>query len=73
MNKKLNRTDNLIAAAAGNLAPDFHQFLLDNDRFMETLHELTSSYVETLEVFTEETVSDVAVELVMRVCVRLDD
>ena len=70
---KLNKHDRLIATAAGNLAPDFHQFLLDNDRFMETLHELTSSYVETLEVFTLESAHDVAVELAMRVCVRLDD
>ena len=73
MNKKLNRHDQLIATSAAQLAPDFHQFLVENDKFVETLHELTSAYVETLEVFTEETVMDVATELAMRVMVRLDD
>ena len=73
MNKKLNRHDSLVATAAANLAPDFHQFLVDNDKFVETLHELTTAYVETLEVFSEETVMDVASELALRVFVRLDD
>ncbi len=72
MNQKLNKHDRLIAATAAQLAPDFHQFLVENDRFVETLHELTSAYVETLGVFTEETVMDVAAELSMRVMVRLD-
>ena len=70
---KMNKHDRLIASTAAQLAPDFHQFLVENDRFVETLHELTTAYVETLEVFTEETAMDVATELAMRVFVRLDD
>ncbi len=73
MNKKLNPHDQLIATTAAQLAPDFHQFLVEHSGFVETLHELTTAYVETLEVFTEETVMDVAAELAMRVMVRLDD
>ena len=70
---KMNPHDQLISTIAGELAPNFHQFLTENDKFVDFLHEVTTAYVETLEVFTDETVMDVAAELAMRVMVRLDD
>ena len=71
-NQAINQHDQIIEQAGRQLAPNFGEFLMTQDVFMEKLMDAAAAYVEAQGIYSDEAVIDVASELVMRVTVLVD-